>query len=91
MGGSGGTTESSIGGREGDRVLGLHVTGVTVCGATASVSGTVELVSQSDRQTHLLKNPLSSSSLSPPEHQSAPLYGCLLSATHILFTLLLSA
>lgn len=37
-----------------------------------------------------LKNPLSSSSLSPPEHQSAPLYGCLLSATHILFTRLLS-
>lgn len=39
---------------------------------------------------YLLKKLLSSSSLSPPEHQSAPLYGCLLSATQILFALLLS-
>ena len=63
-------------------------------------STTESVISQVDQQKdcyawmhkfkHLLKNPLSSSSLSPPEHQSAPLYGCLLSATHILFTLLLS-
>lgn len=55
-----------------------------VCGGTAKHAWMHTLA-------HLLKNPLSSSSLSPPEHQSAPLYGCLLSATHILFTLLLSA
>lgn len=34
MGRSGGATESSIGGRKGDIVLGLHVTGVTVCRET---------------------------------------------------------
>ncbi len=37
---------------------------------------------------HILKNPGSSSSLSPPEHQSAPLYGNRRSPTHNLFALL---
>lgn len=53
----------------------------------------VECVTESWGFTSLefeLKNPLLSSSLSPPEYQSAPLYGALLSVTHILFALLLS-